>query len=128
MDMENTNTQQRFYLDGDKFKFFYETADAGNTDWRKNTEMFEVVYSGASRDINVFCRKYNQKPLNIGYVYSGANAVPLIRLPEMYYIVAECASSASESADALNTVRFARGISYSDEIITAGYDDIEVAS
>ena len=26
MDMENTNTQQRFYLDGDKFKFFYETA------------------------------------------------------------------------------------------------------
>ena len=128
MDMENTNTQQRFYLDGDKFKFFYETADAGNTDWRKNTEMFEVVNSGASRDINVFCRKYNQKPLNIGYVYSGANAVPLIRLPEMYYIVAECASSASESADALNTVRFARGISYSDEIITTGYDDLDVAS
>ena len=29
MDMENTNTQQHFYLDGDKFKFFYETADAG---------------------------------------------------------------------------------------------------
>ena len=128
MDMENTNTQQRFYLDGDKFKFFYETADAGNTDWRKNTEMFEVVNSGASRDINVFCRKYNQKPLNIGYVYSGANAAPLIRLPEMYYIVAECASSASESADALNTVRFARGISYSDEIITTGYDDLDVAS
>ena len=128
MDMENTNTQQRFYLDGDKFKFFYETADAGNTDWRKNTEMFEVVNSGASRNINVFCRKYNQKPLNIGYVYSGANAVPLIRLPEMYYIVAECASSASESADALNTVRFARGISYSDEIITTGYDDLDVAS
>ena len=128
MDMENTNTQQRFYLDGDKFKFFYETADAGNTDWRKNTEMFEVVNSGASRDINVFCRKYNQKPLNIGYVYSGANAVPLIRLPEMYYIVAECASSTSENADALNTVRFARGISYSDEIITTGYDDLDVAS
>ena len=128
MDMENTNTQQRFYLDGDKFKFFYETADAGNTDWRKNTEMFEVVNSGASRDINVFCRKYNQKPLNIGYVYSGANAVPLIRLPEMYYIVAECASSASESADALNTVRFARGISYSDEIPTTGYDDLDNTS
>ena len=128
MDMENTNTQQRFYLDGDKFKFFYETADAGNTDWRKNTEMFEVVNSGASRDINVFCRKYNQKPLNIGYVYSGANAVPLIRLPEMYYIVAECVPSASESADALNTVRFARGISYSDEIPTTGYDDLDNTS
>ena len=126
MDMENTNTQQRFYLDGDKFKFFYETADAGNTDWRRNTEMFEVV-NGASKT-DVFCRKYNQKPLNGGYVYSGANAVPLIRLPEMYYIVAECAISASESADALNTVRFARGISYSDEISSIGYDDLDNTS
>ena len=126
MDMENTNTQQHFYLDGDKFKFFYETADAGNTDWRKNTKMFEVI-NGASRT-DVFCRKYNQKPLNGGYAYSGADAIPLIRLPEMYYIVAECVPSASESADALNTVRFARGISYSDEIITTGYDDLDVAS
>ena len=128
MDMENTNTQQHFYLDGDKFKFFYETADAGNTDWRKNTEMFEVFNSGASRNINVFCRKYNQKPLNGGYAYSGADAIPLIRLPEMYYIVAECVPSASESADALNTVRFARGISYSDEIPTTGYDDLDNTS
>ena len=120
MDMENTNTQQHFYLDGDKFKFFYETADAGNTDWRKNTEMFEVI-NGASRT-DVFCRKYNQKPLN------GADAIPLIRLPEMYYIVAECVPSASESADALNTVRFARGISYSDEIPTTGYDDLDNTS
>ena len=126
MDMENTNTQQHFYLDGDKFKFFYETADAGNTDWRKNTEMFEVI-NGASR-IDVFCRKYNQKPLNGGYAYSGADAIPLIRLPEMYYIVAECVPSASESADALNTVRFARGISYSDEIPTTGYDDLDNTS
>ena len=126
MDMENTNTQQRFYLDGDKFKFFYETADAGNTDWRKNTEMFEVI-NGASRT-DVFCRKYNQKPLNGGYAYSGADAIPLIRLPEMYYIVAECVPSASESADALNTVRFARGISYSDEISSIGYDDLDNTS
>ena len=113
MDMENTNTQQHFYLDGDKFKFFYETADAGN--------------NGASRT-DVFCRKYNQKPLNGGYAYSGADAIPLIRLPEMYYIVAECVPSASESADALNTVRFARGISYSDEISSIGYDDLDNTS
>ena len=124
--MDNTNTQQHFYLDGDKFKFFYETADAGNTDWRKNTEMFEVI-NGASRT-DVFCRKYNQKPLNGGYAYSGADAIPLIRLPEMYYIVAECVPSASESADALNTVRFARGISYSDEISSIGYDDLDNTS
>ena len=46
----------------------------------------------------------------------------------MYYIVAECVPSASESADALNTVRFARGISYSDEIPTTGYDDLDNTS
>lgn len=126
MDMENTNTQQHFYLSGEKFNFFYETADVGNTDWRKSPEMFQVVNRASGTE--VFCRKYNQKPLNAGYTYSGANAVPLIRLPEMYYIVAECTSSASESADALNTVRFARGISYSDEILTTGYDDPDTAS
>lgn len=88
--------------------------------------MFEVI-NGASRT-DVFCRKYNQKPLNGGYAYSGADAIPLIRLPEMYYIVAECVPSASESADALNTVRLARGISYSDEIPTTGYDDLDNTS
>ena len=71
--------------------------------------MFEVI-NGASRT-DVFCRKYNQKPLNGGYAYSGADAIPLIRLPEMYYIVAECVPSASESADALNTVRFLHVVS-----------------
>lgn len=66
--------------------------------------------------------------MNGGYAYSGADAIPLIRLPEMYYIVAECVPSASESADALNTVRFARGISYSDEISSIGYDDLDNTS
>lgn len=126
MDMENTNIQQHFYLTGDKFNFFYETSGVGTTDWRKGAEMFEVVngVSGSS----VFCRKYNQKPLISSYSYSGADAMPLIRLPEMYYIVAECAVSASESAEALNTVRFARGISYSDEIMTTGYDEPDASS
>lgn len=126
MDMENTNVQQHFYLVGDKFDLFYEATDVGTTDWRKNSEMFETVngVSGSS----VFCRKYNQKPLLSGYSYAGADAVPLIRLPEMYYIIAECAASASESVEALNTVRFARGISYSDEITTTGYDELDVAS
>ena len=41
--MENTNTQQRFYLDGDKFKFFYETADCREYRLEKKSEMFEVV-------------------------------------------------------------------------------------
>ena len=36
--------------------------------------------------------------------------MPLIRLPEMYYILAECATDPTEAADWLNTVRANRGI------------------
>lgn len=127
MDMENTNTEQHFATGGENFKLFYETEDAGTTDWRKDPAMFEVVNLSSGSSI-AFCRKYNQKPLNATYSYAGADAVPLIRLPEMYYIVAECADNPSESAEALNTVRFARGISYSDEILTTGYDEPDAAS
>ena len=46
----------------------------------------------------------------------------------MYYILAECIADPSESVKALNTVRFARGISYNDEIVTAGYDELDASS
>ena len=52
----------------------------------------------------------------------------MIRLPEMYYIIAECAANAETSAEALNTVRLSRGIPYSDEIHTLGYDDKDATS
>ena len=53
-------------------------------------------------------KKFDQS----GYAdkYDGAEIMPLIRLPEMYYIAAECAIDASESADLLNTVRHYRSI------------------
>ena len=68
----------------------------------------------------MYCLKYNQA--NLSTNADGADAIPLIRLPEMYYIIAECADDPQTSADALNEVRFARGISYEDEINTVDYD------
>lgn len=38
------------------------------------------------------------------------NTIPLIRLPEMYYIAAECTEDLVESTIYLNTVRLARGV------------------
>ncbi|MEI3154928.1 MAG: RagB/SusD family nutrient uptake outer membrane protein [Odoribacter sp.] len=53
-----------------------------------------------------FVQKYNQE----GLWTSLENTVPLIRLPEMYYILAECAEDEGEAAGYLNKVREARGI------------------
>ena len=122
MDAQSKRSDMHYTTSESNFNEFYETAGAGVTDWRKLPEMFELT---GSSDVVAFCRKYNQKPLKEAYGYVGANAIPLIRLPEMYYIVAECEPNAQKSVDALNAVRFARGISFTDEIRTEHYDDPE---
>lgn len=53
-----------------------------------------------------FVQKYNQE----GLWTSLENTVPLIRLPEMYYILAECAEEDDVAAGYLNEVREARGL------------------
>ena len=122
MDAENKRSDMHYSTSESNFNEFFETAGAGVTDWRKLPEMFELT--GGS-DVRAFCRKYNQKPLKAAYGYAGADAIPIIRLPEMYYIVAECEPDAQKSADALNAVRFARGISFADEVRTEHYDEPE---
>ncbi len=122
MDAEGERSDMHYTTSESHFNEFFETAGVGVTDWRKLPEMFELT--GAS-DVRAFCRKYNQKPLKEAYTYVGADAIPLIRLPEMYYIVAECEPDAQKSADALNAVRFARGISFADEVRTEHYDDAQ---
>lgn len=66
-----------------------------------------------SNNIRV-CQKFNQT----GMWASTESTMPIIRLPEMYYILAECATDYNISADYLNRVRKARGIQnvvYNDE-------------
>lgn len=122
MKMEETNIQRGFVVSNERFTQFYERDGLGSTDWRKNPEMFE---QSRGSNIYFFCRKYNQKPLSSE---TGLNTIPLIRLPEMYYIVAECEKDPTASVEALNAVRFARGISYGDAISTEKYDDVDQSS
>ena len=51
--------------------------------------------------------KYSQKG---AYSFAITNTVPLIRLSEMYYILAECEPDLARSAQYLSQVRSARGI------------------
>ena len=81
-------------------------------------EMFDITTDGAN-DIrvregvafdydanNVSSRKFKQDNL----WPSIESTIPLIRLPEMYYILAECEEDYTTSASFLNTVRDIRGI------------------
>lgn len=54
-----------------------------------------------------YCVKYSQKG---AYSFAITNTVPLIRLSEMYYILAECEPDLARSAQYLSQVRSARGI------------------
>ena len=110
--------QYRYVTPRANFQAFYDLNSGGDTDWRSHGFAFNSVetYEG----MFMYCLKYNQA--NLSTNADGADAIPLIRLPEMYYIIAECADDPQTSADALNEVRFARGISYEDEINTVDYD------
>ena len=56
--------------------------------------------------------------------YNGLNSQPLIRLPEMYYIAAECTPEASEAAAYLNEVIAQRSGRYN-ATYTTGFDETD---
>lgn len=89
----------------------YELNSGGATDFRMNENAFEL-----QEKVRVL-RKFDQTGYRDPAVVGGRNAMPLIRLPEMYYILAECAETAAESAGWLNLVRESRGIPYSEELV-----------
>lgn len=110
---DNTSIAAHIYIKQNNFQMLYEMDKGGATDIRCNTDAFkEVVENGKSC---MYCLKYRQDIYRDSY--NGQEIIPLIRIPEMYYIVAECAVDPILSAEALNTVRWARGIPIEDEII-----------
>ena len=114
--IDYTSAEQHFNILQSRFQKIYEWGEGGNSDWRSQSQCFKDKNEGGGYK---YCRKYEQDGLTD---YNGKDMLALIRLPEMYYIVAECADAAT-SAEALNTVRWARGISYDDEIIAGAHYD-----
>lgn len=111
-----TPINSAYYMDPARFETMFNYGKGGDNDWRSLNQAFSTR---ADENNWKLCRKYEQDRLSAS---NGKDVIPLIRLPEMYYIIAECGTP-EESAEALNTVRWARGISYEDEIlVNDGYD------
>lgn len=105
----------------------YETEGRGVFDFRQK-DAFKDVYDGNTPKYKL-CLKYDQSKYTSTYdQYRGKNVLPLIRLPEMYYIIAECETDKEKSAEALNTVMWARGIAYEDGVIADdSYDKLDTS-
>lgn len=89
-------------MDLDKFYAIFSTSTDGMNDMRmKEGCGFNVGATGA------VTMKYSQDNLPSPVL---KNTMPLIRLSEMYYILAECTDNMEKSAQLLSTVRTARGI------------------
>lgn len=121
--MNNTESplNRIYYMDPTRFETMYEYGQGGNNDWRSHNQAFSTRKEEKEWKL---CRKYEQDRLS---PQNGKDVMPLIRLPEMYYIIAECGTP-EESAGALNTVRWARGISYDDEIIVNDKYDLPMGN
>lgn len=115
---ENNSSTQAKLSPWAYYKYVYPPIFESNDDFRKQYLIFN--YNGYG-----YCRKYYQE----SNVYSFfRERVPLIRISEMYYIVAECTTDLNEARKALETVRFHRGLGSSplDENITRSALDQEI--
>lgn len=83
------------------YQMFDITVDGQNDMRLKEGTGFNISTNGA------YTLKYDQKNL---FSFVLENNMPLIRLPEMYYILAECTDDLTESARLLSIVRGARGV------------------
>lgn len=101
-DFKLTSWNYCVIMNVEKFHRIFDTSVDGLNDMRiKEGVGFEVSASGA------VTLKYSQVDLKSPAL---KNLVPMIRLSEMHYIVAECLDNLTESARELSLVRTARGI------------------
>lgn len=108
------------------FEEQFEKSDRGTFDIRANESAFQEVRGDGSERF-ALCMKYDQSSYTSNSSqYEGKDVLPLIRLPEMYYIIAECETDKEKSAEALNTVMWMRGIAYEDGVIAdEAYDRLD---
>lgn len=111
-DFVNISPSTVLSLTAPKYEQLFEKKGAGVSDFRCGTYAFRSVKFDSVDKMVLL--KYDQS----GYRddYSGRGAIPLIRLPEMYYIKAECEPNPKLAAEYINIIRFARGIALSDAI------------
>ena len=94
----------------------------GDTDARYRTFRRVSVDGGQYKRVS---QKYRQDNYSSSRdTYSGLNSQPLIRLPEMYYIAAECTANPETAASYLDEVISTRTGRY-DATVTTGFDQTD---
>ncbi len=97
-----TNWSYYIISDVDRLYQMWDVTNDGQNDMRlKDGTGFNITTNGA------YTLKYQQENLKS---LALQNNMPLIRLPEMYYIVAECTDDMAEAANMLSIVRSSRGV------------------
>lgn len=98
---EKMNT--KFYLDITTLNTLYETSGTESEDMRAQGSAF-------------YRNNELQYAMSLKYIDNKNEVIPLIRLPEMYYIACEAAESSKTAATYVNNVRNKRGISRAKDV------------
>jgi len=100
----STGPASRFTRPEADYLSLYETASGGSTDYRY---LYRIEPNGGM----ILPSKFWQTTLNTSIAKTNLDQyVPVIRLAEMYYILAEAAATPAEGIGYLNTVRAARAL------------------
>ncbi len=100
-----------YYINSrDRIHELFDVANDGSNDMRMKEGIgFEIGVNGG------FTRKFAQN----NFSYALNNTMPLIRLPEMYYILAECSNDLGTATKYLSLVRGSRGL---DDVVLTDED------
>jgi hypothetical protein len=106
-----------------------------NTKYYLNISTLDDIFAPSSLDSedmrargNAFYRSNeDQMAISLKYVDNRSGIIPLIRLPEMYYIACEAAEDGKEAAIYVNSVRNKRGYSKANDV-SCGTDEQRIAA
>jgi starch-binding outer membrane protein, SusD/RagB family len=105
--LDGSTTQNTLVIDAARLTTQFETATVGASDYR-NVYLMRVNVVTPNGNKTFFGKLYQITSLNANY----ALKMPLLTIPEMYYIASECLKDTDPvtAVQYLNTVRTARGI------------------
>ena len=95
--------QTKYYLNTTTLNALFETTGTESEDMRAKSTAFHI-----SNEL--------QCAISLKYIDNDNQVIPLIRLPEMYYIICESTNDNSEATTSINTVRNKRGISKTKDV------------
>ncbi len=109
----------------DNLSDYFAIGDKMATKYYLNISTLNVIFESAgteSEDMRAkgtaFYRNNEQQcAMSLKYIENDNGIIPLIRLPEMYYIACEAAEDPEEAALYINTVRNKRGISKAKDVV-----------